>query len=104
MIAMQLLMLALVPPLDDAAPPSDMAITACARSSAKFCAGVHKNRKGRNMSMSRKTTVWNDGAPLTPIRTSLIDGILAIEVPLVGDTNVRKAKRNCTMEMMVGGS
>jgi hypothetical protein len=30
--------------------------------------------------------------------------MLAIEVPLVGDTNVRKAKRNWTMEMMVGGS
>lgn len=54
--------------------------------------------------MSRKTMVWKDGVPLAPMSTSLSEGILAIVIPPVGDTKVRKAKRNWTTETMVGGS
>jgi len=102
MMVIQESMLLLVPPLEAAAPPRDMAITAWAKSRATFCTGAHNDTNAMNMTMSTSSIVWKDGAPLAPIMTSLREG--RFRVVAVGGTKVSRAKRNCTTEIMVGGS
>ena len=53
--------LLVVPPFEAAAPPSDMAMTAWARSRAMFWAGVHSGMKSSRMKRSTVRIVCSEG-------------------------------------------
>jgi hypothetical protein len=96
-----------VPPLPAAAPPSDIAMTACARSNEKFCTGTHNSSHIIRMKTSAKRIVKREGVPLEPWNMSARDGRAERadrDVPVCGGTKVRVAKRKWTMVRTVGGS
>jgi hypothetical protein len=100
-------MLFVVPFLPAAAPPSAMAMTACARSKKKFCTGSQRTSHTTSMMASANIVVKSEGVPPEPWKMSVKEGNAERAergVPAWGGTKVSVANRNCTTVRTVGGS
>lgn len=93
-----------LPQFPAAAPPSDIAMTACAKSRKIFCAGAASIVHKTYTTTSNTRTVKSDGEPPCAWNISWSEGSAEIEVPVVGGTMVRVVKRKLTIVRTVGGS